>query len=97
MNTQKTKLWITISCTSIVVPLLGVAIVSGLNGADRLDEGSYVAGIVAIVSLACVVVSLVSLFLLRGWLKMLPLLGVAIQLIVAFLAYITYGLKDLKW
>lgn len=88
-----------ISIVSVLVPISWFLIVDFLYGGkeEYVNNISSSAGILVIVCLVFLVPSVVSFFMVRGWKKVIPLIGVIILMILTAVSYITYGLKDLKW
>ena len=71
---------------SLLLPMIGLGAVALLNNGSDLRLFTNVTLIVIFLSITCAISSFVCVFKLHKWKKTLPILGVIVGIVTAFLA-----------
>lgn len=91
MNKRTT--WMTISVSVIAITLISVYITAQFSGSEYNHQRSIAAGASVFIGICATVLSVIALFKVEKWKKIVPICGALIGLFVTVISYVTANIS----
>ena len=93
IKNKRSNFWVYISAISIVGLVIAEVVSDKLIGSGSVSSYSYgtFAGFVSLMAIVVFVISIVALFKIKRWAKVVPIIGLFVALIIFALAFFAYA------
>lgn len=92
-NFKAQKTWTLLSISTLIMPVIAASTMAAINGAGRQDDMRWATLALLVIALLCVIVSIIFIFKLKGWRKVISIVSVALNMPILYLIFYSYSLS----